>query len=370
MSLRISSLVVAALGAGCLSNELPGATDDSSTGSVEQALTQCPEFMCGMNSPQIANFGFWDLNLPLALGTVGKVNNVGMQILGFVQNNQLMLPKVIGGRLIAISGSTTIAGTGLVNGWFYLRNGARAFKLRVTEVSYVDSWATPLDGSHVVLEDYKLDWTELVNGNWGDFRNMCKSIPSRESSEILTMTGQNIYRTLLFEGDRIDALHKLDTGVDTAWFNLGCAGGALAKMALTGHTEAAKVTGAFNTTLDERQAMLKMLGADYCHDGTAFTVPGQPLNWRDDHGTMKLTALLVNPPQPLILESRWNADGAVCLDKPRVDVHPTTLSNTVLGTDIYGQVMAFCPSKMPPVCADSSFETDGYHLLSATVPGP
>jgi hypothetical protein len=351
-----------------LSNELP-AIEESSTGSVEQTITQCPEYMCGMNSPQIASFGFWDLQMPPSLGMPGGVNNVGLQVYGFFSaTNQLMLPRVIGGRLIAVSGSTTLWGTALVNGWFYLRAGNRVFKLRVTDVSYVDSWAAPIDGSHVVLEDYKLDWTEFVNGSWGDFRNMCKSVPSRESSEILTMVGQNIYRTLLFEGDRIDAARKLDTGIDTTWVNLGCAGSALAKMALTGHTEASKVTGAFNTTLLERQTMLKMLGADYCHDGTAFTVAGQPLNWRDDHGTMKLTALTFNPPQPLILESRWNAEGAVCLNKPRVDVHPTALSNSVLGTDIYSQVQAWCPSKMPPQCADSSFDNDGYHLLSATPP--
>jgi hypothetical protein len=302
------------------------------------------------------------------LGTAGLPNNVGMQVLGFVQNNQLYLPRVIGGRLSAINPSGTLSSNALVNGWFYLRNGSQAFKVRVAEVATVDSWAVPTSGAHIVLESYKLDWTELVNGNWGDFRNVCKNPPSRESSEILTMTGQNIFRTLLFEGDRFDKDRKLDKGIDLSWFNLGCAGSALAKMALTGHTQAARVTHAFDTTLAERQAMLKMLAADYCGDGTAFTVAGQPLNWRDDHGTMKLTALLFTPPQPLVLESRWNENGAVCLDKPRVDVHWTQLGFNTFGLDLYDQVQAWCPLTMPPQCADSSFNTDGYHLLTATVP--
>jgi len=38
------------------------------------------------------------------------------------------------------------------------------------------------------------------------------------------------------------------------------------------------------------------------------------------------------------------------------------------GLDVYDQVQAWCPLTMPPPCADSSFNTDGYHLLTATVP--
>jgi hypothetical protein len=156
---------------------------------------------------------------------------------------------------------------------------------------------------------------------------------------------------------------KLDTAVDLSWFNLGCAGSTLAKMALTGHTEGARRARAFDTSLSERQTMLKMLSGDYCGHGNAYTVAGQPLNWRDDHGTMKLAALLAQPPLPLVREARWNDKGAACLDKPRVDAHPTPLSDTTFGPDIYDQVMSEC---VLPQCDDSSFEVDGYHLLSAT----
>jgi hypothetical protein len=363
MSFRISSMVVAALGVGCVSDEL-----EPRTAEVDQQLAGCDIFMCGSNSPQIAEFGFWDLNLPPALGVPGQPNNVGLQLYGFVQGPRLYLPRVIGGRLSAILGSTTLTGSALVNGWFYLRHGSRRFQLRITEVNTVDSWAVPTSGPSVVLEDYKLDWSEFTNGNWGRFVNVCTNPPGRESGELLTMTGQDMFRTLLFEGDRIDAAHKRDTGIDTTWFNLGCAGSALAKMALTGHTEASHVSGAFHTTLAERQTMLKMLAADYCGDGEPFTVAGQPLNWRDDHGTMKLTALLMFPPQPLALESRWNENGAVCLDKPRVDAHWTALGAATFGSDVYDQVASHCPRRMPPPCADGSFATDGYHLLTATVP--
>ena len=368
MSLRISTLVMVALGAGCAMDDLDSLAGDPPSGGVQQAFTQCPEFMCGTNSPEIANLGFWDLNLPTTLGVPGLPNLRGLQVLEFKKGAQSYLPRVVGGRLFAVSSSGTLTGSQLTSGWFHLLLGRRHFKLLVTEVATVESWALPTSGVPVVLETYKLDWTELINGIDGRFLNVCKAIPSRESSELLTMTGQNIYRTLLFEGDRIAADKKLDTGIDATWVNLGCAGSALAKMALTGHTEAAKVIGAFTTTLAERQTMLKMLAADYCRDGTPFTVAGQPLNWADDHGTMKLTALLFNPPQPLVLESRWDENGAVCLNKPRVDVHWTQLGDTTFGPDVYSQVAAWCPSTMPPQCADSSFGTSGYHLVTATVP--
>ena len=140
-------------------------------------------------------------------------------------------------------------------------------------------------------------------------------------------------------------------------------------MALTGHTEAAHVNHTFTTTLAERQAMLKMFAADYCGDGTVFTVAGQPLNWADDHGTMKMTALMFSPPQPLVLEARWNEKGAVCLNKPRVDVHWTALGAATFAPDpVYPQIQAWCPGTMPPQCDDASFSPGGYHLVTATVP--
>jgi ADYC domain len=360
MFLRISALAVV-LGAGCVDGELA----PPQTGAAQQAVIDCDEFMCGTNSPQIATFGFWDLNLPTVLGTPGLPNNVGIQLLDFVQGGVRYLPTVSRGRLLATRGAITLSGSGLVGGALELVNHGQQFLLKITEVGLVTSWAQPATTTRarVMLESYKLDWTELVNGQAGEFRNMCTNPPNVEDPTS-GMTGSAAYHTLLFEGDRIEAAKKLDTGIDSSWFNLGCAGSTLAKMALTGHTEAAHNARTFDTTLAERQAMLKMLAADYCGDGTPFTVSGQPLNWADDHGTMKL----LSPPQSLVLEARWTEHGAACLDKPRVDVHPTPLSTAVFGAnvDIYNLVQSRCPLQMPRQCDDSSLDVAGYHLVSAT----
>jgi len=365
MSLRISAIAMVVLGVGCVNGDV----DEPQAGVIQQNVIDCDEFMCGTNSPQIAQFGFWELNVPPALGVAGAPNNAGVQVLGFVQQNALYLPRVFRGRLTATNAGGTLSGSALVGGYFLLRVGGHTFELKVSEVGSVASWAQPASGSpHVMLESYKLDWGELVSGGVERFQNVCTHPPDREDPDSLSMTGQYAFHTLLFEGDRIDATSKRDTGVDRSWFNLGCAGSALAKMALTGHTEAARDANTFITTLAERQTMLKMLAADYCGDGTPFTVGGQPLNWEDDHGTMKLAALIPQPPLPLLREARWKETGAVCLDKPRVDVHPTAASTQVFGSilTVYEQVKNHCPSQLPPQCAGADFDLDGYHLLSAT----
>ena len=359
MSARMCGLVMAVVGAGCAVGE-----DDAPVAvQASESLGDCDAFMCGTNSPQIAEFGFWDLNLPPAFGFAGAPNNVGMQLVFFVQGQTFYLPRVVGGRLVAVDpgGGPTLVSAGLVGGWLYLRNGTRQFQIRITEVAQVETWAHRTDGAHVMLESYRLDWTEFLNGAWGRFRNMCKNPPGRENPDLLTMAvANNNFRTLLFEGDRIDAAGKRDTGVDTSWFNLGCAGSALAKMALTGHTEASRITHAFDTTLAERQTILKMFAADYCGSGLPFTIGGQPLAWRDDRGTMKLPA---GP--PLVREARWTPNGAACLDKPRLDAHWTQAGFDAFGSDVYDQVMAVCQL---PACADTTLDTDGYHLLTATPP--
>jgi len=359
MLLRTSALVAVTLGVGCLPNDAA----EPATAGVQQDVggSTCQEWMCGTNSPEIANFGFWELNLPPAISTPGSPNNAGFQLVGFVKGTTTYLPRVFEGKLTASNGKTTLSGSQLVGGWLALVRGNRKFKLRVNEVGRATSWAQPAVGL-VVLESYLLDWTEFVGsggGNDKEFKNVCNNPPRKDSGDLLHMLE---FHTLLFEGDRIDAKPKRDTGVDNKWFNLGCAGSALAKMALTGHTEASRNAGTFNTSLDERQAMLKLFAGDYCGDGTPFTVAGQPLSWADDANTMQLDAV------PLQREARWYEKGPACLDAPRIDVNPTPLGTSTFATPptIYDQVIAHCPAQLPPPCSGGTLDTAGFHLISAT----
>lgn len=135
------------------------------------------------------------------------------------------------------------------------------------------------------------------------------SSPSRPEPRPLCTTGTN--QAILFTGDRYDAVGKtvVGTGASTrGWMQIACAGTALAKLFWTRHTEASQEIA---TTAAERQAMLKMLTADVCGDGTSFTVHGQPLVWADANG---LTSFVEAPPR---LEALWSEEGALCLDEPR-----------------------------------------------------
>ena len=375
MHFRASLIALMLLGSACALDQ-PEASDEPAQAQVEQAFSGCGGWQCGTNSPEIANFGFWDLASPVSEGVLGAPNVAGLQIMAFVKMTgpttyAAYVPRVIKGKLIGFPFSTNtppynipvVRGSGLIDGYFLIQTPSGPFKLIVKEVGTVRSWAqTPPTLANptpeiIYLESYKLDWTNLQGEV---LTNVCNNAGQRDDLHL--MNGPLSFHTLLFEGDRIDADHKRITGVDTNWFNLGCAASTLAKMALTGHTEASRLAHTFNTTLLERQTMLKMLAADYCGDGTPFTVGGQPLSWRDDAGTMKLLG------QPLVLEARWTPDGAACLDKPRIDAHWTVAGSTQFGADVYDQVKNHCPASMPPSCADPSLEVDGYHLLTATVP--
>src|SRR3954470_7541363 len=168
MLLRISALVAVALAAGCMNGGIDA--DEPPTGAVQQAFSgssTCQEWLCGTNSPEIANFGFWDLNLPPSLGTPGKRNNADFQLLYFVQKGDKYLPKVAEGRLTASNSTGTLSGSALVGGWLVLVRGSRNFKLGVTGVGRAVSWAHQPGKPLVVLESYKLDWTEFTAGSNG-----------------------------------------------------------------------------------------------------------------------------------------------------------------------------------------------------------
>ena len=117
------------------------------------------------------------------------------------------------------------------------------------------------------------------------------------------------HAALVFQWDRYDPEHKLvtETAPDDPWFNLACAASAPAKMHLLRHTRAGSYDvygGSFDTTVKERQTMLKMLTADYCGKGHAFTRDGQPLQYRDAHPW----SIAFTPGQN---EALWSAEGAL-----------------------------------------------------------
>ena len=91
-------------------------------------------------------------------------------------------------------------------------------------------------------------------------------------------------------------------------FTFGCHGAALAKCVELGYEPWATVS---STPLrDHHQACTRMMRADYCGDGTAWTKSGTLINLYDDLGIqIDSTSWRI--------DAEWLPDGALCIDKRR-----------------------------------------------------
>jgi len=339
---RVAMLVVMAAGCG---------SGLESLGEVQSAgLRECPPSgPCPTNSPVIDTYRFHDLN------RLGVPNAQGLSVKGFeVDGKELGLEVENGYLLGRIDPSTVRAGAELAGGVIRIGDElGHEYLIKIDEVGTGAYWAR-LGGTNPPLELYRLSWASappdgsIPSDN--DFSHVCPE-PADEN-DALGMPG---FTATLYEGDRIDAdTVTVSPKIDTDWFNLGCVGHAVAKLALTGHTEAAKSVG-FDTTTAERQAVLKMFAADYCGIGVPFTVAGQPLAFADEYGRMEIGSLVE-------FEARWTEHGAACLDVPRVDARPTALSIETFGKSVEDEIKATC--SRPPPCGTPDF--DGAHMITGT----
>jgi hypothetical protein len=114
--------------------------------------------------------------------------------------------------------------------------------------------------------------------------------------------------------------------------NFACIGTTVSKLYLMRHTAASKRSDR-PTTVSQRQAMLRMLTADYCGDGISHTENGTPIRFAargwGDFGAYALGRPGTTAPAP---EAKWTDQGASCVDLRRL---PGDRSST-------------CPTGSPP----------------------
>jgi hypothetical protein len=298
-------------------------------GSTDQAIVACPNWACAQNGPTLNNRDFHEL------AENGESNLEGFHLGTMAKNGVTYAARVSGHRLYGLAAnSSTISGAALVGASFTVLDAANhAIRIHINGVAVFPMWGGPHTGAAV--ESYRLEWiddTKVV-------RNLCANPPpdKPQSPELLGMRGEY---TLMFEGNRYDAKRKLVLPGDRNWFNLACAGHALSKLFLTGHA-----SGSGFATTDEQQAALKNITADYCGDGTSFTVGGEPLFWKTANTYMKYYA------PPTTLEARWDAKGATCLGQPRLRTSKNPIAAAVF-PDINAAIDAQCAATRPPPCAD------------------
>jgi hypothetical protein len=312
-------------------------------GTSEQALLSCPDWACGQNGPSLNNRSFHELS------ETGEVNGEGFAMSSLVKNGVVYAVRVVGSRLSGVNGDVTLSGTALTGAYFWIAHETGYLaKVQVSEVIQVPLWGGPYKGRPT--EAYRLEWSTPFDERR---TNLCADPPEDkpQSSNLLNLPGEF---TVLFEGNRYDAKRKVLMRASRSWFNLGCASHVLSKLFLTGHTN---VSG--NVSEKEQQAVLKMLAADYCGDGTSFTVGGEPLYWQTANSYMKFYG------PPSTLEARWSERGATCLDRPRLKQSLNPLAQQAF-PDVRAAIEAQCPQSVPPPCESSPpGDFDGQLVVSA-----
>ena len=346
MSIVTRFAVVAGLSellAGCLSgatgpSETSGPDAVAGTGTVSSALgvgdPGCPEWGCGMNSPTLADGVVFD-ELD---ASETQPDRHGIKIVWAKQAGHEVKLRIERHFITAIAtdGSGLVFEHGGLAGTLIEldRNGTR-YQLKIDDVQEqaLTFWAGDTKEFvpfYRILVKLPLD---------SQFKTpIC--MPDRPLEKVW---GPVEHDAIAFTGDRYDPQSKkvVDAEPGTPWFNLACAGTATAKMHLVRHTNAGAWTaetwhtgadvldpGApFRTDVGQRQAMLKMYTADYCGDGLAFTVDGQPLLYDDEKhwyappaGVPRLTEAGDGTLSPTgaAVEALWTPDGAACVSALRL----------------------------------------------------
>jgi ADYC domain-containing protein len=310
----------------------------------------CPVWGCGSNSPVIDAIELFDLN------ELGEYNTPGFRVVKFekywANAWRQYRPDVRNGELVArnlATGAIVHEGAAIAGARFELYNENRNtfYYLIVAKTEPVGLWAKGPNG-YATGNAYYLMWT------YKDFPKEAHQVCGESDDG----DGLAPFEAVLFDGDRIDADNLRVVGQNKDWFNIGCKGHALAKQHLTGNTWAAGQLLGITTTLDQRTANLKMITADYCGKGHPMTQPHVPLHWKDESGWWSDVEMTDT------IEARWTADGAACLETPRVDAHPP--DPYLLPEDVETMIGKTCVR--PPPCSDLTMAMDGAHVLSANPP--
>lgn len=310
-------------------------------GEVTQLIEEdpCPNFACGQNGPSLNNRDFHELS------EIGLPNREGFVVKPLVKGAASYSLRVTGWELSGVDANgNTISGQQLTNATFEIhQDTGKRYRVLITEVTSMPIYSGPQKGT--LIPQYILKWIDVTPGAPAShYVNLCARPPTGPyRQDTLFQNGES---TLIFEGNRYDAATKRVLFGSTSWFNLGCAGHALSKLLLTGHTN---VSG--SATTSQQQALLKAYTADYCGLGFSFTVAGEPLFPKTANGYVPFMSV------PETLEGRWNENGAVCIDEYRLLVSNNPLKATYFpdlanGTPgVVAKIEQHCPlAKRPPPC--------------------
>jgi hypothetical protein len=218
-------------------------------------------------------------------------------------------------QLKAVTKNYTYTGNEL-EGWYmtveYAR-GAHAnpetYYLKITKVHKTKYWTTLQKG---LVPLYRFEWT----------RDLRKRSAPVCGPTIVDSDDQVQGTAVIFGGDHYDTnTFKITPSAGTQYstrFNVACVGTALAKLHLHRHTEAAIRPAGSSPSVDDHQAVLRMLTADYCGNGESKSVNGRQLEYTYKEPKWQPNAPGFAPGPEDLLDGVWGANGAICVEHPRL----------------------------------------------------
>jgi ADYC domain len=244
-------------------------------------------------------------------------------------------------------------------------NLSRLFRLKITDVFERNFWdCKPGDGHAKECKVFHYVFQATTNAATKTVDDGCEvEICAPELAQNLRSTDSAIQGTaVVFAGDVYDERHKVRSVSasptcpgdalapdETDIINFACPGTVPSKLHLMRHTAASERKNKKGTTISQRQAMLRMLTADYCGNGHSFTRDGTPIRFGTEDWSF-INSYRID--KSMTLEAVWTARGASCLYQPRLAT--------------YDQIAAVCPT-MPPRCSMAHPDVD-LMLLSPPLP--
>ncbi len=237
------------------------------------------------NSPYVNNFDFPELRLN------GQPNSDNVSLLGISPpwDADEIIPLIVENNVL-YAGEAGM----YLEGWTIRLRATYGdvvadFDLEIEDIAFESTWSDDPETSVKYKIDYEMD---------NDPDDQC------ESGWITPI------QDVRYRRDTITARPDWQSN---NWVTLACVGEAAYKAKMLGYTRD-------TSNRWQRQATLKMLTADYCGDGTPYTVEGTNVYWYDQMYNSD------QYPNSLGIEAHWGSGGATCLNHERVsefqdDIH-------------------------------------------------
>jgi hypothetical protein len=291
------------------------------------------------------------------LRTDGGANGVGLKITGFASKiGQPLRLAVVGDELIGHGIGTPapveLRGAALDGAKISLSNSVdgAVYTLTIEKVMEQGAFWTGCDSSTAV-DCGNAPTTRLYQFSATDGQGACIEVCKPGMAEDYhTLNGTAvIFKDDLYRDDftvrSVDGTggSTLAIGEDSL-FNIACVGTSISKMYFLHHTSVS-TDPANKTTVEQRQALLRLFAGDYCGIGHSFTEDGHPIRLDFDKSTLRPNEQVGLAPT-LSVDAMWkgNGTGASCIGTPRL------ADGSKSPDDLVKEIAALCPQVVAVPC--------------------